>query len=438
MAKDVVMPALGMAQETGILVQWLKSEGDPVEKGELLMEVETDKATMEVEAPAAGTLANVTAAVGDEIPVGEVIALILAPGEEAPEEAEVPARAGTSAAPPAAKEGAATPATPLATRVAGDHDVDLAQVTGSGKRIKKDDVLAYIAQRDGEAGKDGSRLSPASPKARRLARDQNLDVADLSGSGPGGAVVAADVEAAVAQMAEAPVPARAADRAPATADEISKKWRVMARRLTESWQTVPHFYLSREANASRLLAWRESALQRHDVRITVTDLLVKLIAVALGKHPRVNASWREETIVRNEEVNVGLAVAVEDGLIVPVIHRADRLGLQQIAERRKEMVERALADKPTVADLQDGTFTLSNLGMFGVDEFSAIVNPPQAAILAVGRIADKVVPLNGQPAVLPTMTLTLACDHRVVDGARGARFLETVVGSIEEPLAILD
>jgi pyruvate dehydrogenase E2 component (dihydrolipoamide acetyltransferase) len=174
------------------------------------------------------------------------------------------------------------------------------------------------------------------------------------------------------------------------------------------------------------------------VRITVTDLLVKLVAAALRKHPRVNASWRGETIIHNEAVNVGLAVAVEDGLIVPVVHEADRLGLQQIAERRKAVVERALADKSTVADLQDGTFTLSNLGMFGVDEFSAIVNPPQAAILAVGRIAESVVPVNGQPAVRPMMKVTLSCDHRVVDGARGAQFLETVVRSLEEPLSILD
>lgn len=430
MAKDVIMPALGMAQETGILMQWLKSEGDPVEKGEPLMEVETDKATMEVEAPASGTLANVTAVSGDEIPVGQVIALILAPGEEAP--APEPTVAETAVAP--AKRPSSTPATPLAARIADDHNVDLAQVPADGKRIKKGDVLAYIEQRDNGATLGDARLSPASPKARRLAREHDLDLVNLSGSGPDGAVLAADVTTAVAAQQE-----EATETAVAAAKPVGKKWQIMARRLTESWQTVPHFYLSRRANAAPLLAWRQSALQRHDdVRITVTDLLVQIIAAALRQHPRANASWQQDNVTHNDDVNVGLAVAVEDGLLVPVIHHADRLGLRHIATQRKAIVDRALAGKSTVADLQDGTFTISNLGMFGIDEFSAIVNPPQAAILAVGRIAEQVIAHNGKTAVQPMMSLTLSCDHRVVDGARGAQFLQTVIRLIEDPLAILD
>ena len=212
----------------------------------------------------------------------------------------------------------------------------------------------------------------------------------------------------------------------------------MAQRLTESWNTVPHFYLERDVNATQLLAWWQSVKQRVSENVTLTDLLVKLVAAALGKHPRVNAAWHDETIVLNSDINVGLAVAVEEGLLVPVIHRADKLRLAELAQRRKEVVDRARSGKPPLDDLQGGTFTLSNLGMFGIDSFNAIVNPPQAAILAVGRIAERVVPVDGQPGVQPMMTLTLSCDHRVVDGVRGAQFLQTVVSFIEEPLTVLD
>ena len=212
----------------------------------------------------------------------------------------------------------------------------------------------------------------------------------------------------------------------------------MAQRLTESWTTVPHFYLDRDVNATQLLAWWESAKQRVSEKVTLTDLLVKIVAVALQKHPRVNAAWHDKTIVLNNNINIGLAVAVEDGLLVPVIHQSDKLGLAGLAERRQAIVSRARSGKPSLDDLQGGTFTISNLGMFGIDSFNAIVNPPQAAILAVGRIAEKVVPVNGQPGVQPMMTLTLSCDHRVVDGARGAQFLQSLAGLIEDPLSALD
>jgi pyruvate dehydrogenase E2 component (dihydrolipoamide acetyltransferase) len=211
----------------------------------------------------------------------------------------------------------------------------------------------------------------------------------------------------------------------------------MAERMTTSWTTVPHFFLSREVNASRLIAWREQAQKRAAEKITYTDLLVKIVAAALARHSRVNVSWSDNTVVRHNEINVGIAVAVEEGLIVPVIHRADRLGLGEIAARRIDLVTRAQAGKLRPDDIQNGTFTISNLGMYGVDSFQAILNSPQAAILAVGRIADRVVPINGQPAVQPMMTLTLSCDHRAVDGARGAQFLSTLGELLEEPLAML-
>jgi pyruvate dehydrogenase E2 component (dihydrolipoamide acetyltransferase) len=211
----------------------------------------------------------------------------------------------------------------------------------------------------------------------------------------------------------------------------------MAERMTASWTTAPHFYLVREVNVSRLVSWRQRLSKPLGTRVTYTDLLVRLVAAALSEHPRANASWKDGAIVQNAEINIGLAVAVEDGLVVPVLHRADTLSVAEIAASREDLVARAQAGKLRPADIQGGGFTISNLGMFGVDAFSAIVNPPQAAILAVGRIADRVVALNGQPAVQPTVVLTLSCDHRALDGARGARFLEALADLIEEPALLV-
>ena len=218
---------------------------------------------------------------------------------------------------------------------------------------------------------------------------------------------------------------------------VSTVWRVMAERMTASWTSAPHFYLVREVNVSRLVSWLDRARKQTGARITYTDLLVKLVAAALSRHLRVNASWKDGAIVRNADINIGLAVAIDDGLVLPVIHRADTLSLADLAARREDVVSRAQAGKLRPADIQGGGFTISNLGMFGVDAFNAIVNPPQAAILAVGRIADRVVAFNGQPAVQPTLMLTLSCDHRALDGARGAQFLGALADLIEEPLALL-
>lgn len=451
MAKDVIMPALGMAQETGVLLQWLKSEGDDVAKGEPLMEIETDKATVEVEANASGTLRNITANPGDEIPVGQVIAVILAAGEAAPEPADSSASAA-SAAPDSASKGSQPTSTeaqrsdvrtsPLAARIAAEHDVDLKQVEAKGDRIHKDDVLAYLeAQADGKPKSSVDDRALASPKARRLAQEHQLDLAEIAGSGPEGAVLAEDVSAAAEAKAKESAVIPEAAAAPSDGREalpVSRMWQVMAQRLTESWNTVPHFYLTAEANASQLIVWRERAQKRVAEKLTVTDLLVKVVAAALHKHPRLNARWENGSILMNDQINVGLAVAVDEGLLVPVIREADRLGLGEVAARRKELVTRGQAGKLSPAEMSEGTFTVSNLGMFGIDAFNAIVNPPQAAILAFGRIAERVVPIDGQPAVQPMMTMTLSCDHRVVDGARGAQFLQTLVQFIEDPLAVLD
>jgi len=414
MPATVIMPALELAQETGKVLRWLKAPGDAVSKGEPIVEIETDKVTVEIEAPAAGVLRAVSARAGDVVRVGTTIGLIYGPGEPEAARADEPVMT--------------VKASPLARKLAEQHGVDLSRVTTASGRIEKADVLAHVDARKASGGGNGgaARLAPASPKARRLAAERGLDVTALRGSGPGGAVLAADVPAA----AERPP-------APAATPGVGTVWRVMAERMTQSWTTAPHFYLVREVNVGRLATWRKRAKAATGARITYTDLLVRIVAAALAQQPRVNVAWKDGAILPNAAINIGLAVAVEDGLVVPVLHGADTLGLADIAARREDLVARAQAGKLRPADIQGGGFTISNLGMYGVDAFDAIVNPPQAAILAVGRIADRVVAVNGQPVVQPTMVLTLSCDHRALDGARGAQFLSTLADLIEEPLALL-
>jgi pyruvate dehydrogenase E2 component (dihydrolipoamide acetyltransferase) len=468
MATNVILPALGMSQDTGKIVQWLKTEGQQVVKGEPLVEIETDKATVEIEAPADGVLGRVTAAAGEDIPVGQVIATILAP-DETNKPAGVNADAtGVNAGTDAINRVPTTAASPLALRIAAEHNVDLNQIKSSGRRIQQADVLSYIQNRENVGADVGTRLiasapagplsSPvasatarltmASPKARRLALEQEKNLATIRGSGPQGAVLAADVLAATKQTPFAPVeldrivptaemPVAMANGAGESNVAVSSIWRIMAERTTQGWTSIPHFYLVREVNASRLISWREQVLKRSTEKVTYTDLLVKIVATALRMHPRVNASWHEGKLTLKQAVNVGLAVAVEEGLVVPVISHADTLGLSEIARRRGELVAKAQAGKLRPQDISDGTFTISNLGMYNVDAFNAIINAPQAAILAVGRIAERVVPLNGVPAVQPMLVLTLSCDHRAVDGARGAQFLDTVATLVEEPLGLL-
>src|SRR6266568_3643094 len=430
MATEMILPVLGMAQDTGKIVQWLKREGQPVKKGEPVVEVETDKATVELEAPADGVLANVTAAEGDEVPVGQVIARILAPGEAFPEHAtpistttiaqvETPPVEPVPLTPTAESASKPdVPASPLASRIAAEYNVDLEAITPTGRRIQKADVLAYLQnQEKTTSAPEAGRLLAASPKARRLAAEQGKDLAAISGTGPDGAILAADVLAAPLQTGDgqavfAPTGEKAVRPVSApTGEAISTIWRIMAERTTQSWTSVPHIFLMREVNASRLIAWREQLLKRPSAfeKITYTDLLV----------------------------NVGLAAATEDGLVVPVIPLADTLSISEIAKRRKELVTRAQAGKLRPEDIQGGTFTISNLGMYGIDAFTAIVNAPQAAILAVSRMADRVVAVGGQAVVQPMIVFSLSCDHRVIDGARGAQFLATLAELIEEPLGLL-
>ena len=447
MPTDIIMPALELAQETGKVVHWLKRAGDTVRKGEPIVEIETDKVTVEIEAPASGVLRDVTAQEGDVVPVGRTIAIVVGTDEAGAAAAAAtvmpPASAAATGAipiPPTAVSaaGGAVKASPLARRIAEQHGVDIARVRTPSGRVEKADVLAYVeSQKAAGNGREG-RLVAASPKARRLAAERGLDLAAVRGTGPGGAVLAVDVPVARVAPAPAAMPSAPREGLPGVgAPGVGTVWRIMAERMTTSWTTAPHFYLVREVDVSRLVSWLDRARKQTGAHITYTDLLIKLVAAALSRHPRVNASWRDDAIAQHTDINIGLAVAIDDGLVVPVIHRADTLGLAEIAARREDAVSRAQAGKLRPGDIQGGGFTISNLGMYGVDAFSAIVNPPQAAILAVGRIADRVVARNGQPAVLPTMMLTLSCDHRALDGARGAQFLGALADLVEEPLALL-
>jgi pyruvate dehydrogenase E2 component (dihydrolipoamide acetyltransferase) len=457
MTTNVILPALGMAQETGKIIRWLKTSGEMVTKGELLVEIETDKATVELEAPASGQLVNVTAASDAEIPVGQTIAHIVEPGAVPPPvQGNQPAAPVTS--PPISNNGAASdksgvPISPLAARIAAEHQLNLDEIQPVGRRVLKADVLSHLQQREqaitgtqvsehaeNAAVVSSSAMLPASPKARRLAREQGKDLMTIQGTGPGGAILTADVLAAPLPTQSQPVPAMPTVAEPPERRnlEISRTWRIMAERTTQSWTGVPHFFLMREVNASRLMTWREQLQKRSKAKITFTDLLVKVVAALLHEHSRLNSSWHKGHIIVHDAVNIGLAVASEEGLVVPVIHQADTLSVSQIARQRLDLVERTRIGKVRLDELADGTFTISNLGMYGVDSFNAIINPPQAAILAVGRIADRVVPVAGQPQVQPMMSLSLSCDHRVVDGAQAAQFLSALADLLEEPLGLLE
>jgi pyruvate dehydrogenase E2 component (dihydrolipoamide acetyltransferase) len=399
MAFSVVMPALEMAQETGKLIAWRKQEGDRVVKGEPLLEIETDKAVVEVEAPSDGILTGIKAAAGEDIPVGQIIAWIVAPGEAVPPESDAPsapaARAGSHAkAEPAqtAPVAASSPATPAAT-------------------------------------------AKISPKARRLAKELGVDIATLHGSGPGGEILASDVQAA----ASSPTTPTLTEKFPSSGkiEVPTSLGRIMAERTTQSWTTVPHFFVTRDIDATALNQYRDSIVSEietaHQVRVTHTDILVALVARTLLQHPRLNASWSPEGIYLHDHVNMGIAIAVNDGVVAAVIPNAHTASLAEIAKQRLEVADRARAGKLRPADIADATFTISNLGMYQVDQFSAIITPPQAAILAVGGIADRVVAIDGKPAVRPMMTLTISCDHRVADGARAAMFLKNLAEAIHEP-----
>jgi pyruvate dehydrogenase E2 component (dihydrolipoamide acetyltransferase) len=409
MANEVKLPRLGQGMEAGTIVKWLKSEGETVAKGEPLFEIDTDKVTQEVESDFAGVLLKITLPQG-EAPVGQTIAWIGEAGEDvqdtgAPQSAEKPAEAHERD--PERAEGRAAAAE---TAEAVPDTVEAAPTTNG--RVK------------------------ASPLARRLARERGIDIATLHGSGPEGRIVAKDVESAHAAPAapRTPVAVAAGDVESIPLTSIRK---TIARRLTAAWQ-APVFQLTVSADMSRAneLVARARELNP-DVRITVTDLLAKVCAQALMRHRDVNVQYTDDALLRFPTANVGIAVAAPQGLVVPVVRSVERLSLAEIAAARSDVVGRARDNKLTTQDMEDGTFTISNLGMYGIERFVAVINPPQAAILAVGATVDTPVARDGNVEIRPMLAMTLTVDHRAVDGAQGADFLRTVKQFLEEPALAL-
>jgi pyruvate dehydrogenase E2 component (dihydrolipoamide acetyltransferase) len=423
MATEVKLPRLGQGMESGTIVKWLKSVGEPVKKREPLYELDTDKVTQEVEAEADGVLLQILVETG-EVEVGKTIAVIGKEGEEV--------SSGNGAAPEAPAAEAAV------------EEQDEAETEGSSapqmdderKRGQEAAAATAAAEPVAAAAGEGGRVK-ASPLARRLAREKGIELSQIAGSGPEGRIVAEDVERAeIAPVAGIAVPAASGE-----VEEIalSSTRKTIARRLTEAWQ-APVFQLTVDADMTRANELRERLVARlaeGETKPTVNDLLTKVSAAALVRHPAVNAHFTGEAIRRFPVAHVGMAVAAPNGLIVPVIRDADRRTIQEIAATRADLVSRARDGKLQRADLEDGTFTISNLGMFGIEQFVAVLNPPQAAILAVGATVETPVARAGEVVIRPMLTLTLTCDHRAIDGADGAGFLRTVKELLEEPALAL-
>ncbi|MCH7530410.1 MAG: 2-oxo acid dehydrogenase subunit E2 [Gemmatimonadetes bacterium] len=402
MATKVHMEALSPTMEEGELVQWLKAEGDDIANGDILAEIETDKATMELVARGEGVLRKIFLAAGGTAEVGAVIGVIAGADED------ISGIEGVSGG-GAAAEPAATPDTPLTLPASAEN----------GGRVK------------------------ASPLARRLAEETGVDIARVPGSGPGGRVVKRDVEAAKTSGVAAPVAVPAAwapDGAEYEDIPTSQMRKAIAKRLVTSIGPVPTFYLTVDVDMGRVMEARKSInaiLEKDGMRISINDILLKAIAAALRQHPNCNAQWHDDFVRRFNAVHLGVAVAIEDGLITPVIKNAHAKGIAQISAEVRELAGRAREKKLMPDEYTGSTFTVSNLGMLGIHEFTAIINPPESGILAVGGIVETPVVIDGQVTVRPRMRITMSCDHRVIDGAQGARFLQTLQGMLEEPTAIL-
>ncbi|MGH7466678.1 MAG: pyruvate dehydrogenase complex dihydrolipoamide acetyltransferase [Longimicrobiales bacterium] len=451
MATKVHMEALSPTMEEGQLVRWLKNEGDPIKEGDVLAEIETDKATMELVARGSGVLRARMLEEGRTAPVGQVIAVIAGANED------ISSLVGGGAAQPAAERAG----------VGAERKGDVEEKRGSAGASKKpdaDSAAVAVAARgqteqprdvgtpdgggegegDGEVGNGRARVK-ASPLARRLAAESGVELKGVAGSGPGGRIVRRDIEGAGARGPAAGVKpemryAPTYEGPDVEEIPVTQMRKTIAKRLITSIGPIPTFYLTIDVNMTRLMQAREHVnekLKDSGLKTSVNDFLIKAVAVALARHPEVNASWGETVVRRYHRVHVGVAVAVEDGLITPVIRDADRKGVADIAIEVKELAARAREKKLKPEEYTGATFSISNLGMFGIEDFTAIINPPEAAILAVGQVTDTVVAVNGQPVVQARMRMTMSCDHRVVDGATGARFLQTLRAFVEEPVMIL-
>jgi len=445
---DINMPRLSDSMEEGTIVKWLKSDGDEVSRGEELVEIETDKATMTYEADQGGVLA-IVAGEGDTLPIGEVIARIGAdePGKDGsakqpePEQAE-PEQEETPAEEASPEDGDGQQARPQ------EQDAPVATTTSTG-------ADSEAAEQDGDAGLDGDGRIKASPVARRVAREQGLDIGGLSGSGPGGRIVKADVEAAArsgaaadaqgdGQAREEPVPAPAeapakeTGRGDVTTEELTRTQEVIARRMAESKATVPHFGLQAEVDMEEAVALRQrlKEVAGDDPVPSFNDMIVKACALALREFPRANGAYKDGKFQLHGRVNIGVAVAGQDALVVPTIFDADEKSLGEIARIGRGLAGKVREGKISPPELSGGTFTVSNLGMYGITSFTAVINPPQAAILAVGSIEQRPAVHEDQVVARHRMVVTLACDHRILYGADAAQFLGRVRERLEQPLTL--
>ena len=423
MATEVIMPRMSDTMEEGKILKWLKTVGERVEVGDIIAEVETDKADMEMEALDDGFLTEIRAQEGESAPVGAVIALL---GEEAeigvaPTPPARPARASV-ATPPAEKRPPAKASPPAA------------------KKVRK---IREAAPKKPPARKKDERIL-ASPIVRKIAAERGIELATVRGSGPGGRIIKQDIEGAealpVAAELETPRASAPAVSTPTgRVEPFSRMRATIAKRMADSMREAPHFYVTTEIDMSEAVRLRTSLKlsDRVSADVTYTHLLVKAVAVALGRHPRLNASFSGNGRELKAEINVGIAVALDDGLIVPVLHGCQAMSLLDIAAQANGLVERARTGKPTTQDLSGGTFTISNLGMYPVEHFTAVINPPQAAILATSAIKERPTVRDGQVVISRTMMATLSCDHRVLDGATGAQFLEELKNLLENPVGLM-
>jgi pyruvate dehydrogenase E2 component (dihydrolipoamide acetyltransferase) len=444
MAAEVKLPRLGQGMESGTIVRWLKTEGDAVTKGEPLYELDTDKVTQEVEAESDGVLLKIVVADG-EVDVGTTVGIIGAQDEDV-STLLADAQGGNGGAPPATGQApAAAPEAPTGeapgegeapaeAEAPPAEDEEPAAPSDAGSRAPEADVVSVQARTP--ARSPGERVK-ASPLARRIARERGMDVAQIVGTGPEGRVIADDVEkAADRPPAETPV---GAPQPEVEIVELTSTRKTIARRLTEAW-AAPVFQLTVSADATELVATRErmvELLREGETKPTVSDVLTRLVASALVRHRPVNANFVEGKVHRFSAVNIGLAVAAPSGLIVPVIRAADRKSVLEIARDRADVVSRAREGKLQLPDLEGGTFTISNLGMYGIEQFVAVLNPPQVAILAVGSIEDRAAVVDGELTIVPMLTMTLTCDHRAIDGSEGAEFLRDAKAFVETPALAL-
>ena len=439
MPTPFIMPKMDMDQETVVINEWLKNEGDQVEKGEPVIVIETDKITSEVEAPASGRLAAVLYGNNEEVPVTQVIAYILGEDETEADLPEQPGKKETPVEEPLVEDELTSKsekpqksATPVAKRMAEAQNIDLSKVPATGDKIMKEDVASYLESLD----KVEPRVQvPATPAARRIADENQVSIQEVEGTGPRGRVQAEDVTAFISVISGAQTVQKPA-LTPGETLPLSRIRKRIADRMTDSYQTTPHIYLTLEVDMHEAEQSRKRMNQlTNESSISLTAYLVRIVAWALKRHPTLNASFDDDQIKLWDQVNIGIATAIDEGLIVPVIHNADKQSIREINQQLRELTQQAREGTLTRDDIRDGTFTISNLGMYGIQSFTAIINPPQSAILAVGALTRKPVVVDNADSiqVRPMMMMTLGADHRIVDGAVAAEFLADLVDALETP-----